>query len=61
MKEQDWWWRLRREFKKTDPAQVMRISERRMQKLEKSIMTAIETTSTTWTKPKKKPLRSPNP
>lgn len=60
MKDQDWWWRLRREFKKTDPAQVMRFSDRKMAKLEKSIMDVISKEETSWIKPKKqKP--APNP
>ena len=52
MKDQDWWWRLRREFKKTDPAQVMRFSDKKLVKLQKSIMDAIS---------KEKPRPSPNP
>lgn len=60
MKEHDWWWRLRREFKKTDPAGVMRFSDRQAKKLEKSIMDAISKTPAAWTK-KKGERNSPNP
>ena len=60
MKEQDWWWRLRREFKKTDPAEMMRFSDRKSQKLEKSIIDAISKTTTAWSK-KKGERNSPNP
>lgn len=58
MKDQDWWWRLRREFKKTDPAQVMRFSDKKMAKLEKSIMDAISKEPRVKAK---KPKLSPNP
>lgn len=60
MKEQDWWWRLRREFKKTDPASMIRFSDRKSQKLEKSIMDEISKTSASWAK-KKGERNSPNP
>lgn len=60
MKDQDWWWRLRREFKKTDPAQVMRFGDRKMAKLEKSIMDVISKEPASWMKTKA-PKTSPNP
>lgn len=62
MKDIDWWWRLRREFKKTDPAAVMRVSDRKMKVLEKSIMDAVSKTPTDWKKKSKKqtPENSPN-
>ncbi len=57
MKDQDWWWRLRREFKKTDPANVMRFSDKKMVKAQKSIMDAISKDPAPWVKQ----TPSPNP
>lgn len=61
MKDHDWWWNLRKEFKKTDPAAVMQFGHRRMQSLEKSIMDQVSKTEVTWAKKKKSQKPSPNP